>query len=72
MQPSTITKVRAHLPATVYQLAERMGCTASWARDNLRELARLRYVEPWGQDLGPCGTLVQVFEATDKEAGHVT
>lgn len=65
MRPETLTAARAHLPATIYQLAQRMGCSEPWASELMRAMVRAGHAKQWGQDVRELtGAMVNVYRPT--------
>lgn len=62
MRPETLTAARDHLPATIYQLAQRMGCSEPRASELVRGMVRAGYAKQWGQEVRELtGTMVNVY-----------
>lgn len=68
MRPETLAAARAHLPATIYQLAERKGCSENWAAELMRGMMRSGHAKQWGQELRELtGTMVNVYISTESK-----
>lgn len=65
MRPETLAAASTHLPATIYQLAQRLGCSENWAAELMRGMVRAGHAKQWGQELRPLtGCMVNVYLPT--------
>lgn len=68
MREDTLTLAVKHLPATIYQMADRMECSEQWASELMRGLVRAGWAKQWGQELRPLtGTMVNVYIPTESK-----
>lgn len=66
--PETIERVRAYMPGTRNQIAERMGVDQSTVGRIVTGMIKHGYAEAWGRELCPKGRLVDVIHSTGKQA----
>lgn len=66
MRAETITRAQAALPATLTELAERLGLSENGARYTIKHLKQGGYAQEWGRVLTDKGTLVPVIHSTGK------
>lgn len=68
MRQETLARAREHLPATIYQMADRMECSEPWASELMRGLVRSGHAKQWGQELRPLtGSMVNVYIPTERK-----
>lgn len=68
MRPETLARAREHLPATIYQMADRMKCGEGWAAELMRGMVRSGHAKQWGQELRPLtGCMVNVYISTESK-----
>jgi hypothetical protein len=67
MRASTLKRMRAVLPATTHQAAERLGVGIVQSCAVLAYMLKHRYVYTEGRDLSPRGVLIPIHHPTDKQ-----
>jgi hypothetical protein len=66
MRTSTMQRMRAVLPATTQQAAQRLGIGVVQSCTVMAYLLKHRYVEQNGRDLTDKGSLIPIYQMTDK------